>query len=111
MPSLAVLVFFGIAILLASAWATLGVIYPQLSFRIENIFQLREVELSTFGLLLHKGGGLLALGLLVYFPISYDLPELLVAVPLGMAVPIVYCYRTYGVIMVQPLLDPHRHRG
>ncbi|SDR13938.1 hypothetical protein [Natronobacterium texcoconense] len=39
----------------------LSLVDPELAFRYENIFQLREAELTAFGVVLQVGGGLLAL--------------------------------------------------
>lgn len=46
---------------IAGALSGLSIVDPELAFRYENIFQLRDVELSSFGIVLQVGGGLLAL--------------------------------------------------
>ena len=48
-------------------WAILGalcgltLVNPERAFRYVNIFQLRDVELSTFGIVWHVGGALITL--------------------------------------------------
>ncbi len=46
---------------LVGALCGLSIVDPELAFRYENVFQLRDVELSSFGVALQVGGGLLAL--------------------------------------------------
>ena len=43
------------------ALSGLSLVNPELAFRYENIFQLRDVELSSFGVVLQVGGGILVL--------------------------------------------------
>lgn len=48
-------------LLIVGALSGLSIVDPELAFRYENIFQLRDVELSGLGVALQVGGGLLAL--------------------------------------------------
>ncbi len=45
---------------LLTMWGILSLVDPERAFRLENIFQLRDVELSEFGIAMqHIGGALL----------------------------------------------------
>lgn len=46
---------------IAGGLSGLSLVDPELAFRYENVFQLRDVELSSFGVFLQVGGGILAL--------------------------------------------------
>ncbi len=52
---------FAPVLLIVGALSGLSIVDPELAFRYENIFQLRDVELSGLGVALQVGGGLLAL--------------------------------------------------
>lgn len=56
-------------LLIAGGLSGLSLVNPELAFRYENIFQLRDVELSGFGVALQVLGG--ALGLLIGGPYLY----------------------------------------
>lgn len=65
---------FAFEILFLPVWMILGglsgltLVNPELAFRYSNIFQLRDVELTQFGVVLHVGGSLLMLTVAVpYF--------------------------------------------
>lgn len=88
-----------------AAWGSLSFIYPQLAFRIENIFQLRSVELSVFGVLVHKVGGLILIAAMLVIPIWQGTPELAVAAALGTMAPPLYFYHTRQTVIVQTFQD------
>lgn len=48
-------------LLIVGALSGLSSVDPELAFRYENVFQLRDVELSVFGVALQVLGGALAL--------------------------------------------------
>jgi len=52
---------FAPLLLIVGALSGLSLVDPELAFRYENIFQLRDVELSGFGVALQVLGGILAL--------------------------------------------------
>lgn len=103
-PSTGVLLFVAVVSFFLSLWGSLSVVFPQLAFRIENILQLRSVELSVFGVVLHKLGGLFLIILAVAFPYRYQL-GLMLGLPalLGALLPPLYFYRTRGVFIVQDI--------
>ncbi|QSG03583.1 hypothetical protein [Natranaeroarchaeum sulfidigenes] len=82
-------------LLLVGALGGLSIVNPELAFRYENIFQLRDVELSGFGVALQVLGGVLAL--LVAGPYLYlqDIPfGVLSAVTFyGSALVVMYVHR------------------
>ena len=51
---------------LFGALCGVALVHPELAFRYSNIFQLREVELTMVGVILHVGGAVVAL--LLVFP-------------------------------------------
>lgn len=88
-------------VFLMAAFASLGVVYPQLAFRISNIFQLRSVELSTFGLIIHKAGGIFAIIFVFVMSLNFASLTLVVATILGAALPPLYFYINDGRFIVQ----------
>lgn len=90
-------------IFLMAAFGALGVVYPELAFRIENIFQLRSVELSGLGIALHKIGGIFAVVVSVAFALRFGSIILLTAAVVGAAMPPLYFFWTRGMIIVQTM--------
>lgn len=79
-----------------AAYGALGVVHPELAFRLENIFQLRQVELSTFGLFVHQFGGFVAVLVCLLLAVAYGgLVAAVVVSIAALAVP-AYHYRHYG---------------
>lgn len=106
MPSLGIQVVVGILLLLMALYGSLGFTYPQLAFRLENIFQLRSVELSGFGLIAHKIGGLILIGITIVIPFGTGYPLLVLPAIVGAVVPPLYFQRTRGTPVVQSMNDP-----
>ncbi|MCL9814664.1 hypothetical protein [Natranaeroarchaeum aerophilus] len=79
-------------LLIAGALSGLSLVDPELAFRYENIFQLRDVELSGFGVTLQVLGG--ALGLLIGGPYLY-----LQEIPFGVLSAVAF-YGSALVVMV-----------
>lgn len=58
-----------VEILFVPVWALLGglcgltLVNPERAFRYLNLFQLRDAELSTFGIVYHVGGALITLAI------------------------------------------------
>lgn len=72
-----------------------GVVDPELAFRLQNLFQVDRVELTQFGRAMHYYGGLVAivLGLLLTVLLPLAFTVLYVAIVGGS---IVYLYRDMG---------------
>lgn len=84
---------------LLAAFGSLSIVDPELAFRLENIFQLRSVELSTFGVLVHQLGGLVAVLASLVLSLSLGGPlEAAVVLLAALAVP-AYYRRTYGRVL------------
>lgn len=79
--------------LVLGALSGLTVVDPELAFRYWNIFQLRDVELSMFGVVLYVGGALLSL--VVVMPVAILLYD-----PLGWITAVSY-YGGAGLLMVR----------
>lgn len=82
-----------------AAFGSLSIVDPELAFRLENIFQLRSVELSTFGVLVQQLGGLVAVLASLILSLGLGGPlEAAVVLVAALAVP-AYYRRTYGRIL------------
>lgn len=93
--ALAILFFAPLA-----ALGALGLVDPELAFRLENIFQLRSVELSPFGRFVQRAGGIVAVLVCVVVTASLaGIVATLVVVATALAVP-TYYYRRYGQVTI-----------
>lgn len=106
MPSIALQTFLGLIFLIMGLYGSISFSYPQLAFRLENIFELRSVELSGFGMFVQKSGGLLLIGTALGLPFFAGFPILVVPGLVGTAIPLLYFKRTRGTMIVQSMFDP-----
>lgn len=106
MPPTGALVFIALLFFFLGLYGSLSFCFPQLAFRLENIFQLRSVELSGFGLFIHKAGGIVLIGAALLMPLHYDVLETIPVSMIGIAIPPLYFKRTRGVFIVQTIFDP-----
>ncbi|MFP8956169.1 hypothetical protein ACLI4Y_05530 [Natrialbaceae archaeon A-CW3] len=58
----------------AGGFAGLSIVDPERAFRYENLFQIRDVELSALGVAVQVGMGVLALLIVVPFLSMHDMP-------------------------------------
>lgn len=59
--TIAISLFAFVISVLVVAYGILSVVDPEMAFRIENFLQLRDVELSDFGIMMHVVGGVFLL--------------------------------------------------
>lgn len=86
-----------------AAYGALGIADPELAFRLENVFQLREVELSTFGILVHKAGGFVAVIACVILALGFGGVVAAVVVLLSAAAVPLHYRRRFGRFTVEPI--------
>ena len=77
---------------LIGALCGLTLVNPERAFRYLNIFQLRDAELSTFGIVWHVGGALIALA----FAFPYVLIQ---GEPIGVLSAVIFYGATVGMLV------------